>query len=150
MTIQCTSDDLVAITQNIVETVLHATLHLGEPAPAVQYALSGCIQLAGAWQGAVILDCSDEFAAQAAAAMFGLSPNAVEPQDKIDTVAELVNMLGGNIKSILPGPSFLALPTVTAGEDYKIEVPSATCESMIELGSSIGALRFSIWRVGST
>lgn len=150
MSLQCSDSDLISIVQNIVETVLHASVLVDEPVNDSRFALSGCIQLAGAWQGAVILDCSDEFAQHAAAAMFSLDDADVQTQDKIDTVAELVNMLGGNIKSILPGPSFLALPTVTAGDDYKIQVPSAHCESLIELNSTIGALRFSIWRIHSS
>jgi len=38
--------------------------------------------------------------------------------DMQDAIAELANMVGGNLKSILPGPSMLSLPepvTPTAG-----------------------------------
>jgi len=48
--------------------------------------------------------------------MLGLEgPDEAGPADVADAVGELVNMVGGNIKSLMPGPSVLSLPAVAAG-----------------------------------
>lgn len=87
--------------------------------------LSGSIHIAGAWKGSVTLDAPRPFGRRAAATMFNLPEADVSENDIVDALAELTNMLGGNIKSILPGPSFLALPTVTEGIDYNVSIPDA-------------------------
>jgi chemotaxis protein CheX len=43
------------------------------------------------------------------------SDGAVSDADVADAVGELVNMIGGNVKSLMPGPSALSLPVVAAG-----------------------------------
>jgi chemotaxis protein CheX len=48
-----------------------------------------------------------------------------------DAITELSNMVGGNIKALLPQPSRLSLPTVFEGQDYKLRVPGAVCVSRL-------------------
>ncbi|QCC78154.1 chemotaxis protein CheX [Nocardioides daphniae] len=50
--------------------------------------------------------------------MLGMDPDADEPSeaDVVDAVGELVNMVGGNVKSLVPGPSQLSLPLVATGQ----------------------------------
>jgi chemotaxis protein CheX len=44
--------------------------------------------------------------------MFDLEPEAVTLDETRDALGELTNMMGGNLKALLPGPSRLSLPTV--------------------------------------
>ena len=39
-------------------------------------------------------------------------PTVVDDEDVADALGELANVLGGNIKSVLPGPSALGLPQI--------------------------------------
>jgi chemotaxis protein CheX len=147
MSVSCTSVGLLAIANNILESVLSAAVVPPDAnSRSVDFEFSGCIPIAGAWKGAVILDTSREFGKQAAAIMFNLQPNGVQTQDTIDTVAELTNMFGGNIKPLLPGSSFLSLPAVTTGGDYRISIPNAQLEDETVLNSTIGYFRISIWQ----
>lgn len=73
------------------------------------------ISEAGAMLGRVYLHCSREVASSAAAVMFRLDLDAVGEQDAADTVGELINMIGGNIKSLLAENSQLEIPTVVIG-----------------------------------
>lgn len=84
--------------------------------------LTACVQIAGTWQGAVTIACSDAFARQTASAMFALAPESVTVADARDALGELTNILGGNLKSILPGPSFLSLPIVADGSNHALRV----------------------------
>jgi chemotaxis protein CheX len=84
--------------------------------------VTGCVQITGAWQGAVTVDCSGGLARRVAAIMFGQETVLVTSEQISDAIGELTNVIGGNIKSLLPGPSQLSLPAVTEGTDYFFNV----------------------------
>jgi chemotaxis protein CheX len=98
--------------------------------------LTGCIYITGAWQGAVKVECSGGLARRVAAIMFGADVCDVTPDQINDALGELTNIIGGNIKALLPEPSHLSMPAVTEGTDYLFSVPgsrpmaemSFTCE----------------------
>lgn len=84
--------------------------------------LTGTVQITGDWNGAVMVECSDRLARLATATMFGMEVDEVTDEDVHDTVGEVANMTGGNLKSLLPGSCQLSLPTVTSGIDYEHSV----------------------------
>jgi chemotaxis protein CheX len=88
--------------------------------------LTGCIQITGAWEGAVTLHCCTELARTAAATMFSLEPHAITVAEMQDALGELVNMLGGGVKALLPEIACLSLPTVVEGSDYNFRVPGSS------------------------
>jgi chemotaxis protein CheX len=69
-------------------------------------------EISGEWNGTVCLSCSRLAARHATAAMFGIPDEELTAADIADAVGELVNVVGGNIKSLVPGPSVLSLPSV--------------------------------------
>lgn len=85
------------------------------PAPTAATAVTGCVHITGAWAGTVLVDCSPDLARLAAARLLALTPDELTDEDLTDAFGELVNMVGGNVKGILPGPSALSVPTVAAG-----------------------------------
>ena len=68
------------------------------------------ISIEGAWNGAVIVACSRKLARQAAATMFCMPATEIDEASWRDTLNEVANIMGGNIKALLPGPSQLGLP----------------------------------------
>ena len=102
-----------------------STVH-GSPQLAAQ------VQIAGAWNGTVLVVCSEPFGRRAASLMLGVAPTSVKLADVHDAVAELVNIIGGGIKSVLPGPSTLSLPTVTCGSHYTVHMPRTLQAARIE------------------
>ena len=80
--------------------------------------LTGCIEISGAWQGAVTLDCGSTLARSAAAIMFGIEPGETSHDQVHDALGELTNILGGQVKSLLPEPCRLSLPAIAEGADY--------------------------------
>jgi chemotaxis protein CheX len=77
--------------------------------------LTGIVHISGEWNGLVSMTCSSTAATRAAAFMFGTGFDEVETSDVLDAVGELVNIVGGNIKGMLPPPTGLSLPSVTDG-----------------------------------
>jgi chemotaxis protein CheX len=116
------TDDIVVITQNIVTTMLGANVELCEWELAEKKAnqITGNVQIAGAWRGVVFLQASEGFARRTAEKMFRLMPEEISYADIQDAFAEITNMIGGNIKGQVPGPSVLSIPTVTTGEHLYI------------------------------
>ncbi|HMK31351.1 MAG TPA: chemotaxis protein CheX [Terriglobales bacterium] len=84
--------------------------------------ISAFVQITGAWQGTVRLDCSAALARIAAARFLGLEPPEVSPAQARDAIGELTNMSAGSVKSLVPGPSHLSLPSVTEGSDYQVHM----------------------------
>lgn len=68
------------------------------------------ITISGGWKGSITISSSDELSRRIAAAMFRKEDDSVEPRDITDALNELTNIIAGNIKAILPGPSQLSLP----------------------------------------
>ena len=85
----------------------------------------GFIQIAGAWEGAVVCIGSEALVRRAAAVMFGIPAEALTVELLHDAFGELTNMVGGNLKALLPGPSFLCLPAVVEGANYSVCIPAA-------------------------
>ncbi len=77
------------------------------------------ISIYGAWSGTVQVRAGVGFLDRAASRMFDIKLDDVEPMDRIDTFAELNNMLGGTIKSLLPEPCGLSLPQIITVDDVK-------------------------------
>ncbi len=75
--------------------------------------LSGRVDLSGAWEGTVTVDCSRELARRLAGTLFDLDPGRVSGGDILDAMGEIVNITGGNVKALLPGPCALSLPAVS-------------------------------------
>jgi chemotaxis protein CheX len=85
-------------------------------------AIVACIQITGAWNGTVALHCPTPLARQVAAAMFSVKPDEITGVEMQDSLGELVNMLGGNLKALLPEPCQLSLPAVIEGMDYMVRI----------------------------
>ncbi|MCL8027656.1 chemotaxis protein CheX [Nocardioides bruguierae] len=76
-------------------------------------AVHSAIAVLGSWEGQVVVECSRTAAERMARQM--LMVTDVTPADLDDTVGELVNVVGGNVKSLVPAPSSLGLPVTEAG-----------------------------------
>ncbi|MCC5949527.1 MAG: chemotaxis protein CheX [Nitriliruptoraceae bacterium] len=87
--------------------------------------VTGLVQITGAWEGAVSVQLTERLAITAAASMFALEPDEVTEEEVTDTVGELANMTGGNVKSMLEGELQLSLPSVTSGRQYTLSLPGA-------------------------
>ncbi|GAA3801764.1 chemotaxis protein CheX [Nocardioides panacisoli] len=115
-------DDVRAVTDEVWTTLL------GEAAPLIDRLVpvgtpfdsvgvwSAAVTVSGGWEGSVTVELTTYVAGALTTTMLDLPHDAeVSDADVADAVGELVNMLGGNVKSLMPGPSVLSLPSVAAG-----------------------------------
>lgn len=121
------TEDIVCITQNVLDTMLNMNATLAEATDSVEQTppITGCVQISGEWKGAVVIHASDTFVRHAATRMLKMKLEDVVEADLQDVLAEITNMVGGNIKSHVPGPSFLSIPSVTIGQNFRFHLRGA-------------------------
>lgn len=108
-------DDVAEVTQLVWSSIAGFE---AVPAPAHDPGLltvAGSVQIAGGWNGAVIVSMTAPLARAVTANMFGEDPDGLGPLEIADAVGEVANQVGGNVKALLPGPSDLSMPAVVEG-----------------------------------
>lgn len=125
-----TQDELAgairAATDEVFATMLNLTLQPGDTFVEKEEAVptSGVVSLiglAGSWVGSGSLACSAGFAAKIASALL-MTPYDAINEDVLDAVAEVTNMIIGNVKTVLEdrlGAMGLSTPTVIYGRNFQ-------------------------------
>jgi chemotaxis protein CheX len=132
---------LEQITQSVFSTMPGLELfRIDAAAPTDGEMLLVAVHIAGAWTGSVVLGLPNDVIRAAAAGMLQVSSDEVRDEDSRDVAAELVNMIGGNLKSLLPGPSFLSLPTIVQGRDCGLDVHDGRLVEDLAMQSEFGSL----------
>ena len=83
------------------------------------------VSISGSWHGHLVYACSQNAARRATAAFLAMEPDEVAREDISDVLGELANIMGGNVKAMLPTGCFLSLPTVVLAPQTASYFPSA-------------------------
>jgi chemotaxis protein CheX len=125
------TSDIQEIAQMIWETLF--TLRLdpgGDRDPVDPSGVTSFVHIDGAWNGVVMVQCPLVLAEALAAAMFGApregGVDKIETADLRDALGEIANIVGGNVKALLPSPCHLSLAAVAIGSDYDLSIRGAT------------------------
>lgn len=108
--------------------------------------LTGKVGISVAWTGAVLLHGSRQLAEAAAAVIFSTEPGSGSEQDSFDAMYELTNIIGGNIKSLLPESCQLSLPNVEAATDEHLQIPGMKRMSELVFDCRDQPLFVSLWQ----
>lgn len=100
------------------------------------------VRISGGWDGAIALHCPPELARMAAVSMFRVEPDGATLEDGREALAELINIVGGNLKALLPPPCQSSLP-VFARRDLGDEIAQGGTR-VAELWASCLGWRFAI------
>jgi chemotaxis protein CheX len=119
-------ESLIRSAGDVFSTMLGAELSHGEvtvegTASEANDGVVSFIGIAGSWAGTGSLTCSPAMACRICAAMLMTEAPAVN-EDVLDAVAELTNMIVGNVKTDLEhelGPLGLSIPTVVFGRNFR-------------------------------
>lgn len=127
------SDDVAQIIQEVWSSMLGIDVDAVEMArPETKDAVAGSVGVTGATDCLISMEMAAEGARRFAATMFGMSDEDASDDDIADAIGELTNMVGGNIKSLLPEPSTLSLPVVAQGKSPTLRVPGG--KPLLEAG----------------
>lgn len=107
----------------------------------------GAVSISGAWQGWVTLEVPGATATRLTAAMLGGGDVVPAAEDVDDALGELANMIGGNLKSLVPAPSVLGLPVVVADPGELVAAGEEVCRA--ELCREGAELRVRVWQAAN-
>jgi flagellar motor switch protein FliN len=95
------------------------------PGGTASHRMVGTLTFAGNVTGIVNVQVTLDFGRQMAAAMLGREAESIQPAEEVrDVVAEITNIVGGNLKSVLNDaghPCLLSTPAITYGSDFSIK-----------------------------
>ncbi len=84
------------------------------PAPGFGDPTYAWVDVGGESPGRVLLTTERSTATRVTRGLLGLGPDeAVEDADFVDALGEVANVLGGNVKALVPDPGALSLPRVS-------------------------------------
>ena len=83
------------------------------------------VSITGSWHGHVVYASSTTAARRAAAAFLAMEMDEVSEEDLSDVLGELANIVGGNVKAMLPSGAHLSLPHVMLAPESSARYPSA-------------------------
>lgn len=107
------------------------------------FSITGSIHIQGAWNGSVFVHCSKDIISELSSQAFALDANLLTNNDIIDTMRELTNLIGGNIKPFLPSPSELAIAEVHFVNDSHIKKSQALL-NRVDMMVNKGLLRVEV------
>jgi len=117
---------VISATEAVFSTMLNLPLepvppHEEASDPAAFDGVVALVGVAGEWVGTGRISCSARFACQIAGALLMSEPYAAVNEEVLDAIAEVSNMIIGNVKTFLEerlGSMVLSLPTVVFGRNY--------------------------------
>lgn len=133
------------IVQSVFATMANIDLQRADSASVGGESLLATVHIAGAWTGTVVLSLSQELAGATAAGMLMMPEAEVSDGDRRDTASELANMVGGNLKSVLPAPSYLSLPTIVSGRDLDLSIAESELIDDVSFQSPTGGLNIRLF-----
>jgi chemotaxis protein CheX len=75
-------------------------------------AFTASVKISGAWDGEVRLHCPPPLARLIAGAIFQVEPDKAGNDETLDALGELIHIIGGNLKALLPQPVTVSLPSL--------------------------------------
>lgn len=106
---------ILSISRELWANQLGLTIHPAEDeAPANgEPTLASCINVSGAFRGAIVVECPESVARHAAAMLFAADGEETSQEDIQDALKELSIMIGKRVRSLLPETSKLSRPSVS-------------------------------------
>jgi chemotaxis protein CheX len=136
---------IAQIAQDVFQTMLDYPVCLSQEETAVQSdTVTAAIFLAGAWQGAVLLECSQAQALAFTGRLMGIPEPAEMNDDVRDALGEIINMVGGNLKSVLPSGVGLSIPSVLNGADYAYRICGTNRKEKTFLRGELGPFQITL------
>ena len=117
--------DLDQIVVDVFGTMLSdQVMAVDEPWHSDVNRLTASVHFAGPAPGALLVECSKQDACCVAELLTGIRHDEVS-EDVLDSLAEMANMVGGNLKSLLHAGAGLSIPIVVEGSAWASNLPAS-------------------------
>ena len=132
-------EDAIRVVGDVFRTMLQLEVEPAEaPWPPEDDLVNVTVHYAGAWKGALLLECTREQACMFMGRLLGIEPPKELNDDVRDAVGELANMIAGNLKPVLPPGVALSMPTLVEGTDYALRILGGNLTSMLAFDCQAG------------
>jgi chemotaxis protein CheX len=143
--------DILHIVQDVFSTMLGSGVSTlpgtWTPAPPEMTAM---VYFTGEWKGAALIECNREQAFAVTSRLMSIPLPRQMNNDVLDSMGELANMIGGNMKAILPKGLDLSMPSVVEGSDYVMRICGNNRFDHFAFESDLGPFRVTLVEVGAT
>ncbi len=106
--------------------------------------VTGAVYYAGAWNGALLVECTLEQSFQFTQRLMSIEPPTSVNDDVRDALGELANMIAGNLKAVLPAGVAISMPSVVEGTDYSLRICGGNDVSRMTFSSEVGDFRITL------
>lgn len=142
--IGCYRSSIEEVTESVYATMLGCGVtRTEEPWQEQSAGFTAAVHYAGSWQGALLLECSAGQADRWAARLMSLVP-PIALDDARDSLGEIVNVLAGNLKPLLPGGVGLSIPSVVQGSDYSFRICGGNLCEILYFADESGPFRVTL------
>jgi CheY-specific phosphatase CheX len=140
-------EGIAEVVSSVFETLLHFVPRpVTAPDAAADSPLTAAVYYAGAWKGALLLECSGRQAADWTTRFMGLeAPVAMD--DTCDGLGELTNVIAGNLKPLLPTGVGVSLPSVVEGRNYSLRICGGNLSETLYFEDDFGRFRITLVEV---
>jgi chemotaxis protein CheX len=146
----CLTQTYEAETQQIVVDVFTSMLKMElerVDVPDERYhspILTAAVHFVGSWKGALRIECTPEQVFEYTRRLLGVELPTEVNEDVCDAFGELANMIGGNLKAVLPPVVQLSMPSVVKGVDYAMRICHAVTACKLAFQSELGVFRVTL------
>ncbi|ATE53893.1 chemotaxis protein CheX [Actinosynnema pretiosum] len=130
-----TTEDLGSMTEQVWSAYLDPEtehpLLFGDLGPN-PVELTASVSIVGAWDGHLVVSTSKAGAQDVASVMLMMSHEELTDDDVSDALGELANVVGGNVKSLVPSPAKLSLPRVGAADSERWPGAVELCRTVVQ------------------
>ena len=145
----CLTQTYEAETQQIVVDVFTSMLKMDVervdvPEEHTIPVLTAAVHFVGSWKGALRIECTPDQTFEYTKRLLGVDRPSEMNEDVCDAFGELANMIGGNLKAVLPPVVQLSMPSVVRGEDYAMRICHAVTACKLAFDSELGVFRVTL------
>lgn len=95
-----------------------------------------CVRISGNWNGEVCLRCPLPLGRLVAAAIFQVEGDSASHDEIVDALSELIHIVGGNLKALLPQPVTVSLPFLVDPIENQQTAQDSRTVCQLTLGSA--------------
>jgi CheY-specific phosphatase CheX len=137
--------DICGLSESVFRSMLRIEVHPSDAELLGDSELiTGAVYFAGAWKGAVLLQCNRSQACEFTARLMGIPTPESFDDDVCDAVGEVANIIGGNLKPILPHGIALSMPSVVEGYPSALRICCSSPIIRLAFESTIGVFWLTI------
>jgi chemotaxis protein CheX len=108
------------------------------PWPPADELVTAAIYFTEPWKGAMIIECVAGLAFEFTARVMSVPLPVTADADVCDSMGELVNMIAGNFKALMPPETGISIPSVVRGRDYILQMRGSKTLSQIVFETDFG------------